>query len=123
MNVTSWILPWSTSDRNSEKPISFSFWALLPVFTTCQSRMAETAMTAQNNTVLIVEFTQNSSKCSPNHAKARRRPVQPILDAGGGNSTGKSLPPHSRPFVKKTGDKKEVTEVTGQSGFWGPEET
>jgi hypothetical protein len=30
---------------------------LLPVFTTCQSRKAETTMTAQKSTVLIVEFT------------------------------------------------------------------
>jgi hypothetical protein len=43
-------------------------------------------------------------------------PLHPILDAGGGNSTGKSLLLHFRPFRQKTGNQKEVTEVTGWDG-------
>src|ERR1039458_7492895 len=57
INIASWILPDSTSDRNSEKPISFSFWPVLPVRTTCQSSTADATITAQKSTVLIVEFT------------------------------------------------------------------
>src|SRR5207344_1356016 len=56
------------SDRNCEKLMGFSFWPLLPVRTTCQSRKAESTITSQKMTVLTVEFTQNSSEkrlCKP----------------------------------------------------------
>jgi len=43
------------------KPDFFLFLGVAAVFTTCQSRKAETTMTPQKRTVLIVEFTENSS--------------------------------------------------------------
>jgi hypothetical protein len=47
-------------------------------------------------------------KCTATH---------PELDAGGGISTGESQLLYSRPFAKKTGNQREVTEVTGQNGY------
>jgi hypothetical protein len=43
--------------------------------------------------------------------------THPELDAGDGISTGESQLLYSRPFAKKTGNQREVTEVTGQNGY------
>src|SRR5208282_4179675 len=53
----------------------------------------------------------------PHLRQKKKPPLQLILDAGGGSSTEKRLPLlYFRPFPRKTGNQKEVTEVMGMTG-------
>src|ERR1700690_767728 len=90
INIASWTLPASTCERSSEKPISCSFWPVVPVRTTCHRRTADTTITAQKSTVLIVEFTGTPQNAALPIEEEKRPQDNEVLDASDGNSTEES---------------------------------